>query len=41
MTVQYLKTENKEENSVVNYFYQDGVALYTTDKYGKKQSKAL
>lgn len=33
------RIQKKEGNNVVNYFYQDGVVLYTTDKDGNKTSQ--
>ena len=35
------RIQKKEGNNVVNYFYQDGVVLYTTDKDGNKTSQNL
>ena len=33
------RIQKKEGNNVVNYFYQDGVVLYTSDKDGNKTSQ--
>ena len=33
------RIQKKEGNNVVNYFYQDGVVLYTSDKNGNKTSQ--
>ena len=33
------RIQKKEGNNVVNYFYQDGVVLYTTDNDGNKTSQ--
>ena len=33
------RIQKKEGNNIVNYFYQDGVVLYTTDKDGNKTSQ--
>ena len=33
------RIQKKEGSNVVNYFYQDGVVLYTSDKNGNKTSQ--